>query len=67
MEQRHVFTPRRGEKKGTQCVSIGGDEGRPCYPFMSENIRLPLTFPIASQWAPFLSPLTRGEAVLEAS
>ncbi len=23
--------PRSGEKKGTQCVSIGGDEGHPCY------------------------------------
>jgi len=28
-----------------------------------EIIRWPLSYPIASRWVPFLSPLTRGEDI----
>ena len=57
MELRTVFAPRSGEKKGTHRSCDGGDEGHP----VPSPARWPLTYPIAAQRAPFLSPLARGE------
>ncbi len=49
---------QRGEE-GAPSQSDRGDEG----PSVAFSIRWPLSYPIAPQWAPFLSPLARGEDV----
>lgn len=50
---------QRGEEGAPSRLRDGGDEG------LSEvtSAHLPLTFPIATQWASFLSPLARGEDI----
>jgi hypothetical protein len=35
-----------------------------CTAYICTGLRMPLTLPIASQWVPSLSPLTRGEGIL---
>ncbi len=54
-----------GRGRGPIASAMGEERGQRMISFTTpkwfKNDRWPLSFPIASQWAPVLSPLTRGE------
>jgi hypothetical protein len=49
-----------GRRGGPIALAMGKMRGFPVH-WTNDSIRLPLTSPMASPWAPFLSPLARGE------